>query len=730
MQRLTPLLLLLIFSGQLYAQHLEWITSQQEGSASRGDRIAVDGNGDVIVIGIFSGTKDIEDGPGETIVTSNGEDDVFVQKTTNEGDFVWGISYGNSEHDWVYGIETDTENNIYICGFFTGTIDFDPGDGIENRTAVHDRDAYVLKLSPAGEFLWVYTVGGFRNDIAYDVNIDAFGVVNMIGTLLSEVDMDMGPDEFILDNSNGNLFLLKITSDAEFIDARIIASSVPYPKFTFDSENNIILTGSFSWTYDFDPGVDEHLLTVVGGKDIFVSKLTNSGDLIWAKSFGGGGDDIATNIAVNNDGEVFVTGYFDGFIFFDYGIFDYTLFPAGERDAFIFKLDADGILAWARRLGGESRDVANTVEIDDAGNVFFGGYFRGLADVHPSPIIADYYDTGRESISGGYFEKLDTYGNLIWSKIYNFAGTTVNDTYRDDDGNIYFTGTTNGTHDYDTGPREHFNTTAGTSSFILKLSDCGISEYTRRDTACYSYTVDSGDETYYESGIYNDTILGDGGCDLFLTIELEIRSNESTSIAINECISYTPEGADTTYFESGVHADTLTNIYGCDSIIITNFEINDALGTEVNQTDFTLTAVASGLTYQWVDCNASYAEVIDETDPNYTPTTNGSYAVIISDGVCTDTSACFEIAGLSTESIPNRQYQIYPNPSQGLFHIKSPPGDYVNSTIYIKNIMGKTIKSTIIGPDQNIELDIASGIYFIEVALANEIIYTQKLIVQ
>ena len=111
--------------------------------------VAVDAAGNVYTTGSFKGTVDFDPGAGVTNLTSAGEADVFVQKLDLSGNFVWVVGMGGPSSDLGYGVAVDAGGNVYITGYFTGTVDFDPGAGMTNLTSVGSIDVFVLKLAAA-----------------------------------------------------------------------------------------------------------------------------------------------------------------------------------------------------------------------------------------------------------------------------------------------------------------------------------------------------------------------------------------------------------------------------------------------------------------------------------------------------------------------------------------------------------------------------------------------------
>jgi len=117
--------------------------------------------------------------------------------------------------------------------------------------------------------------------------------------------------------------------------------------------------------------------------------------------------------------------------------------------------------------------------------------------------------------------------------------------------------------------------------------------------------------------------------------------------------------------------------------------IINPIDNTINQSGFTLTANASGsYTYQWGDCSNGFTTITGATNQSFTPTTDGNYAVQISNGTCSVTSNCINITGLSLEQLAKMGIKIYPNPSTGLFTVEM---EKKQATLQIFDITGKLI---------------------------------------
>ena len=136
------------------------------------------------------------------------------------------------------------------------------------------------------------------------------------------------------------------TDDAALPPLEIIASSI-----SSDAIGNIYTTGYFAGTVDFDPGNGITTLDPTGA-DIFVHKMDSSGNFIWARSFGGIGEDRGLSLKVDDLGNVYTTGAFNGTADFDPSTGTANLTSNGFQDAFVSKLNANGDFVWVKQMGG------------------------------------------------------------------------------------------------------------------------------------------------------------------------------------------------------------------------------------------------------------------------------------------------------------------------------------------------------------------------------------------
>jgi hypothetical protein len=151
-----------------------------------------------------------------------------------------------------------------------------------------------------------------------------------------------------------------------------------------DPSGNVICTGAFVDTVDFDPGLGTDWRISNGAEDIFVQKLDSSGNLLWVNTFGSTLNDASTSLTVDGSGNVYLVGDFRGSVDFDPGLGTDLITSAGGRDIFVQKSDALGNEIWTRRLGTAGDEQVTRVRIGPTGALHLVGWFTGTMDFDPT----------------------------------------------------------------------------------------------------------------------------------------------------------------------------------------------------------------------------------------------------------------------------------------------------------------------------------------------------------
>ena len=192
----------------------------------------------------------------------------------------------------------------------------------------------------------------------------------------------------------------------------------------------------------------------------------------------------------------------------------------------------------------------------------------------------------------------------------------------------------------------------------------------------------------------------------------------SSSTDVIACESYAWNG--NVYLTSGVFAVLLQNAEGCDSTAYLNLTI-ETLDANVTQGGLVLTADDTVGTFQWIDFENGFSPIVGATNPSYIATANGTYAVVVTSGSCTDTSACFVVdeVNLNENTLANVAI-VRPNPSDGNFRIDF-DGLQEQIDVVVYDAVGKCIltESRDGLETLNYQLNVASGTYYLHLQLAN-----------
>ncbi|MDZ4823456.1 MAG: gliding motility-associated C-terminal domain-containing protein [Flavobacteriales bacterium] len=230
-----------------------------------------------------------------------------------------------------------------------------------------------------------------------------------------------------------------------------------------DAEGNYIICGYFTGT----SSIGSTTLYTQGQSDILIAKYNSSGILLWAETAGGVAGDHATAIATDDDGNIYVTGYFTAQSAF--GNFELTA-TSSSREVFVTKLDADGNFQWVTRLGGHLEDESTAIEMDNAGNVLVTGFFRGIGDFGTENLSSTINTETEEHSRDIFLSKLGADGNVQWTRQGIAEKNDIgNDVACDQDGNVMLVGKFSGDITFD----ELHTNQVNYASFITLFSSTG-----------------------------------------------------------------------------------------------------------------------------------------------------------------------------------------------------------------------------------------------------------------
>ena len=269
-----------------------WAKSYGDLANCRAGKSCVDRSGNIYTTGYFFTTVDFDPGPGNFNMTAAGGLDAFIVKLDANGNFGWAKQIAGAEDIIGFDITTDQTGNIYSTGSFEQTADFDPGAGTLNLTSSFLPGFYVQKLNSSGNLAWAHGFSNTNTSEGRSIRIDSLYHVIITGNYNGIQDFNPGPGTATLPGTGGkNIFIQTLDSAGNFIWAGAFSGAnadVPQA-IDIGPSNEILITGSFMDSCDFDPQGGQYFLrsTNLTTEDVFYAKLricVNSYDTISASA--------------------------------------------------------------------------------------------------------------------------------------------------------------------------------------------------------------------------------------------------------------------------------------------------------------------------------------------------------------------------------------------------------------------------------------------------------------
>jgi hypothetical protein len=375
---------------------------------------------------------------------------------------------GGDSSDYGTRVAFDTEGNSYVVGEFSGTASFDNiqllGTGKWNL--------YLAKYSPHGDILWARTVArttGAGSDLyANALVVDHSGSIYIAGRF--SVDVDFSGTTFECKGAS-DIYLVKLKGDGD-LDWVKRAGGVGLGVYGLDAARGIALDSAgncyITGTYNSDATFDSIAISCFNTTEVFIAKYSSSGNVLWVTSGDGYGfTHLALSIAIDKEGNSYVTG-----VFFNRLILgDDTLEAVdAEQKMFVAKLDPNGSVVWAERVGsggyyGSGQDIA----VDGNENIYIASYFRAGISFGAKEF---YYNNALRYAL--LTIKYDRNGAFIWGSQSYGADQTATPTKvgLDSEGDLYITGGFSGAVDIGT---THLVSNSGTSTngFVAKIDPAG-----------------------------------------------------------------------------------------------------------------------------------------------------------------------------------------------------------------------------------------------------------------
>jgi len=447
------LIVTLQFSSTIQAQTLAWTKKVGGNNATTNASIQginIDGNGNLYCSVSFTGTVDFDPGPGVFNLSSASVSSCIL-KLDPSGNFLWAKEIPGN-------LKLDNAGNIYTTGSFNGTKDFDPGPGVYNLTSFGYDDIFILKIDPNGNFIWAKQVGGNYIEQGGGITISTLGTLYITGSFgyggtispINSADFDPDPlTSYTLTNIGGrDGFILALDLDGQFISVvqkgtpvdesvtgictgangdlvyivstssgvnlaleksdpsynvlwsiNLGNSSLQLAPISLDPSGNVLVSGGFSGSVDFNPGAGIASYTASTVQDPFTEKFDANGNFQWVKVIKANG--FANGFVSDATGDVYSTGYFNGNgnIDFDPGPGTYNI-KTSAIAMYIQKLTGAGNFVWTRQIGGEAKTntMGRGIAVNSSFEILTSFEFNGTIDVDPGSAKTPLKSSGNKDV--------------------------------------------------------------------------------------------------------------------------------------------------------------------------------------------------------------------------------------------------------------------------------------------------------------------------------------------
>jgi|GEM_PF-2286908 len=307
---------------------------------------------------------------GHTLLTGYGGADAFICCVDDHGDFQWALSGGSFFDDRAYRLSLSPKGDfLAFTGHYSGTAQF----GAFILPSYEGRDAFIARVNPEGSFTWVFYSGSYSDQSGYGIDIDSDGAIYCAGYFFSEY-WQIGPTT-IYNSSNGyaDCCLIKLTSDGDVCFAHSFGGYFDdLPRPLIINQGHLYIGG-----YHYGPGY--YLGIPIHGdiptRSSFLLKSDLQGNGIWAMDGLSQQNDELIGLSINQNNQIAISGGFEGTMV----IGTQTFISHGLYDAYaVFIDDSTGIPTHAKSSGGPGLDIFYSAKIN-SDTLLVAGFFEDTA---------------------------------------------------------------------------------------------------------------------------------------------------------------------------------------------------------------------------------------------------------------------------------------------------------------------------------------------------------------
>ncbi len=517
-------------------------------------------------------------------------------------------------------------------------------------------DAWVIKTDANGSIQWTGCLGGIYDDLAFDVKQTYDGGYIVVGYAKSE-DGDVTGHHGAAGTKD--MWVVKLSVGGTIEWQKSFGGSGD------DLGNSIIQLPDSSYIAAGSTTSNDGDVSVVLGSpgytDLWVIKLSKTGNLIWEKSYGGTGDETATQVEQHADGTLLVGGYSSS-------VNGDLTANNGWYDAWVLRIDTSGTLLDQKSFGGPGYDYSpehfgrSSFTLTDNGELIFSSLINGSG---PDVAGGDVSAVIPNSVLNGdiWIVRLDYGLNIVWE---NTLGTTYEDapseTIRLLNGNYAVIGYSN----------NNLPPLGGYNFFLLVFDSSGNERYTK-------------------------TFGGPGNDKGYSIIQLP-----DGDFVVTGYVSQNGSDVD------GVHLGFNQNV--ADDLWLAKLGCNLDVSVTINGNQITSNAI--GVNYQWLDCDYGNTPILNATSQSYTGTSNGTYSVQISQNGCVATSGCNSLTTVGIIENNFSKLELYPNPVSASGNLFIYSNDLKPVKVEIYSLQGRLVYHNTHQPQTQFTIpNLAAGSY-------------------
>lgn len=394
--------------------------------------LAVDTQGNAIITGQFEGTSSIA-GVSLTsqINPSSGAPsmDIFIAKYTAAGANGWAKKGNSKQDDTGISVTTDIANRIYVTGQFPDTLSF-LGQTYNNQV---NNAGYVAKLDANGDLMWFRKLGAAQT-YASSVKLNSTGEVYTTGNFLGTMIIVDNNGTFQLTNPYiKKIFLIKLNpTNGNYIwgTAQGSDSDVSARGLTIDPAQNIYVGGDFRCNFDqYRDSTDTGLWNTVGFRDVFVSKFSPDGQMIWNKHSGGKKEDLCYALANGGNDKPIFAGSFENDFHIPTNVYNLTNVSASPNNVVFNGGPGSAVPFLFYRMVGDLSKNVFVGKVNDITNPLYYYYIPpggqgGVPSDYIEPELYPQQDTVEFCVSRYLMFQLNA--DVVVGPDYNFAWSNDN----------------------------------------------------------------------------------------------------------------------------------------------------------------------------------------------------------------------------------------------------------------------------------------------------------------